>query len=649
MSKMIATRAIRGAHSLAKKAEGMYNKALKEKGPECEIGFPNTAYYLPFAYAMLGLKVTKLSDLDVVLKEIKSLLPPVPSEDLWLPYLGPTLDAGMAALFSEEIIEVLKYLMGPNPVDGIWLGFTDDAILREQGIKLVDGRMPGFAACVGGLPTNEEAVKLARQLQERNILVFMAASSDGKSMAEQLAEEGVDMGWDNYLVPYGKDISSAIYALNFAARSAMTFGGITPKGLNEARKILLYNRERVYAFVLAFGEVDDEKFATAAGAINFGFPTIADTDIDKILPSGICKYEHVVSPVKRDEIIGKAVEVRGLKIKVTKLPIPVPYGAGFEGERVRKGEFHVQFGGRFSTAFEYVTSKDLDEIEDGKNTLVGLDIDKFEEASSQPLGIIVKVAGRKMQKDFESVLERQLHRYLNYAMGIFHMGQRDQNWLRISKEAYKSGFRLGHFSKVIHAMIHQEYGAIIDKVQVELYTGQDEVDKYLEAAKKVFDERDERMAGMTDESVDTFYSCTICVPEGGNVTLADGSFDRIENVIECVADEKDLDILSLEGNHLSPKPVGELFINPAPSKLIDIQLSSGNSLQLTGNHKVLVDTKIGLDWIESRKLKEGDCVISLHNCNGSLSNGSESSGPIYLIDLLSDDAKVFDGEFLERL
>ena len=114
-------------------------------------------------------------------------------------------------------------------------------------------------------------------------------------MAEQLAEEGVEMSWDTYLVPYGRETSSTVHALNFAARAAMTFGGLTPGDLAKARQILLYNKERVFAFVLALGEVDDQKYATAAGAINFGFPVIADTDIPQILPSGICTYEHVVS------------------------------------------------------------------------------------------------------------------------------------------------------------------------------------------------------------------------------------------------------------------------------------------------------------------------------------------------------------------
>jgi acetyl-CoA synthase len=47
-------------------------------------------------------------------------------------------------------------------------------------------------------------------------------------------------------------------------------------------------------------------------------------------------------------------------------------------------------------------------------------------------------------------------------------------------------------------------------VQVKIYTKQEDVDKFLPQAKKTFDERDARISGMTDESVDTFYSCTLC-------------------------------------------------------------------------------------------------------------------------------------------
>ncbi len=82
------------------------------------------------------------------------------------------------------------------------------------------------------------------------------------------------------------------------------------------RKNLIYNKDRTYAFVLALGDVTDEWYANAAGAINWGFPTIADTPIPQVLPTGICTYEHVVSNISHDQIVEKAVEVRGLRCRL---------------------------------------------------------------------------------------------------------------------------------------------------------------------------------------------------------------------------------------------------------------------------------------------------------------------------------------------
>lgn len=510
MSKIIATRAIRGAHKIVDRAKNELAKAVEAKGKDFPVSFPDTNYSLPFAYAMLGIKAARIGDLIEIVDYAKSLLPPVPSENVWLPYLGPTLDAGMATLFSEEVIEVLKYALGPSPSQDYWVGFTNDAILREQGIKLVDGRMPGFAAIVGSTPTNEEAVRIIRELQERRILVFMSASANGKCIAEQLAEENVQMGWDTFLVPHGKDISATVYALNVAVRAAIMFGGITPKGIKEAKDILLYNKNRVHAFVLALGEVDDEKHANAAGAINFGFPAIADTDIDQILPTGICKYEHVVSPVSRDKMVQKAIEVRGLKITTEKIDIPVPHGPAFEGERVRKEQTGAEIGGKFSKAFEYLRMRKLEEVENGKIEVIGPEIDKFEDGAAVPFAMIIDVAGRKMQSDFESVLERRIHSYLSEAMGVMHTGQRNMIWTRVSKEARKAGLKFKHFGVIMHSKLLHDFPSIVDKVSVTIYTKEEDVLRLLPEALKAFDERDERLSGLTDESVDIFYSCKLC-------------------------------------------------------------------------------------------------------------------------------------------
>lgn len=507
MSKIIASSAISGAHKIVKQAEDILARAIEEKGADCPVGFPDTAYYLPVIHSMLGNKVEKLSDMHAVLDECHSMLPPVPSDDVWLPYLGGTLDSGMATLFAFEIIEACKYLIGPNPVDGIWLGAASDVIIRERGIEFVDGTAPGFAAIVGAAPNKEIAVKIARELQEKNLYVFMAGHTNGVTFSEQLVEAGVDIGWETRLVPFGKDISAAIYALGFANRAALSFGGVQA---GDYQRNLKYNKDRIFAFVIALGDVDEEKYAAAAGAISYGFPTIADTAIPQILPTGICTYEHVVSEVPHERIVEKALEVRGCKIKIAKVPIPVSYGAAFEGERIRKEQTHVEFGGNKTPAFEYVTTLPLEEVEDHKITVIGPDVDDVEPGSALPLAIWVEVAGRKMQSDFESILERQIHHLINGAEGVWHMGQRDIIWTRISKAAKEKGFTIRHYGEILHAKLLNEYPAIVDKVQVTLITDLAEVEKRLVEARRVYRERNLRVESLTDESVDTFYSCLLC-------------------------------------------------------------------------------------------------------------------------------------------
>ncbi|KPK74787.1 MAG: bifunctional acetyl-CoA decarbonylase/synthase complex subunit alpha/beta, partial [Phycisphaerae bacterium SM23_30] len=159
---------------------------------------------------------------------------------------------------------------------------------------------------------------------------------------------------------------------------------------------------------------------------------------------------------------------------------------------------------------EWFTMKDTSEVKDGQVEVIGPDIDSVAEGGNMPLAIVIEGAGRKMQADFEPVLERQVHTFFNEAQGIWHMGQRDIAWIRISKDAQKAGFKLEHFGLLLHAMYHEKYSSILDKVQVKIYTEEKEVLKLREKARQVYQYRDERMAGMIDEEIDTFYSCTLC-------------------------------------------------------------------------------------------------------------------------------------------
>jgi acetyl-CoA synthase len=522
----------------------MLNQALAEKGPDTSVSFPNTAYYLPVIFGMTGKEIDTLGQLPEILVHARKLLHPVPSERQWTPYLGETLDSGMATLIAAEIIEAIRYVYGlqPEPMPGFELaggtsftspdtesapeaaadghlnGAIDDIQLRSWGIQLVDGRMPGFAAIVGCAKSNEAAVQIVRELQRRNILCFLSGNVNGRSIIDQLNEEGVELGYDTYTVPFGTDTISAIYALGFATRSALTFGGL--KG-GQAREILHYNKDRVFAFVLALGEVDDLKYAAAAGAINFGFPVIADTVIPQILPTGITTYEHVVSLPwneidgaddleKAERLVQKCIEVRGVKVQVADVPVPVPYGSAFEGEVVRKTDMRIEFGGRNSRCFEYLRMAKLDEVTDGTIEVVGPDFSGVDEQGSMDMGIVIDVAGRQMEPDFEPVLERQIHYFVNGASGIQHIGQRDIAWIRVSTKAADVGFDLEDFGKILHARFHSDFGAIVDKVAITIYTDPDQIDERLSEARRTYDFRNKRLADLTDNAVDVFYSCTLC-------------------------------------------------------------------------------------------------------------------------------------------
>jgi acetyl-CoA synthase len=536
MSRYIATRAIRGANALVTEAELMLNKAIKEKGPDTPVSFPNTAYYIPVIGGMTGTQVEKLGQLEQVINHARGLLHPSPSESKWTPYLGETLDSGMATLLAAETIEVIRFIYGlqPEPMAGLTLagatqygdqngsghlnGPIDDIRLRAWGIQLVDGRMPGFAAIVGAAKSNEVAVKIVRELQRRNILCFLSGNVNGRSIIHQLMEEGVELGYDTYTVPFGTDTISAIYALGFATRSALTFGGLK---MGQAREILLYNRARVFAFVLALGEVDDLKYAAAAGAINYGFPVIADTVIPEILPTGVTTFEHVVSMPfeeidgkddleRAERLVQKCIEVRGVKLKLTEVPIPVPYGSAFEGEVVRRNDMRVEFGGKNAHCFEYLEMADLEDVVDGKVEVIGPDFSNIPPQGYMDMGIVAQVAGRQMQKDFEPVLERQFHYFVNGASGIQHIGQRDIAWIRISNAAADKGFSLEHFGKILHARFHADFGAIVDKVQVTIFTDPAKVEEWLGKARAAYDYRNKRLADLTDDKVEEFYSCTLC-------------------------------------------------------------------------------------------------------------------------------------------
>ncbi|MBW1711520.1 MAG: CO dehydrogenase/CO-methylating acetyl-CoA synthase complex subunit beta, partial [Deltaproteobacteria bacterium] len=175
MSKLVAFAAIQGGYNIVSKAEAKLNQALETYGGTQKLEFPNTGYYLPIIYSLLGIKVETLEDALEPMKFARSLLPPHLKGFNHLPYLGPLLDAGMAAIFAEEIVEAIRYVEDPDfyyvseecdPENGkLWLGAADDVVFRKRGVEFVDGTAPGFAAIVGAAPDIETAKKIAEEYQ----------------------------------------------------------------------------------------------------------------------------------------------------------------------------------------------------------------------------------------------------------------------------------------------------------------------------------------------------------------------------------------------------------------------------------------------------------------------------------------------------
>ncbi|HBQ63550.1 MAG TPA: CO dehydrogenase/CO-methylating acetyl-CoA synthase complex subunit beta, partial [Clostridiales bacterium] len=489
MSVNLYKQAYQGAVIATSYAEILLNQAIRQHGEETPVYYPDTAYKLPVITALSGEEVKILKDLVPILNRIRQ-------NNVRAEFsLDGAKANGEAAFYAAEIIEALRYINNANPHVDPWTGFLTDPVLRKFGIQLVDFTIPGVAVILGKAKDSKAAAALIKELQSKGMMLMLC-----NEIIEQLLEENVKLGIDYIAFPLG-NFTQAIHAVNFALRAGLAFGGIAP-GNKPAQ--LDYQRRRVRAFVLALGEQDDVRIAAEFGAIMLGFPVITDQPLEEEVPDW-----YVYQP-DYEKIVPFSLELRGIKLKIVDIPVPITIGPAFEGETIRKADAHVEFGGGRTTAFELVKMVGPDEIEDGRITVIGPEIDDVEEGGKLPLGILVKIYGRKMQEDFESVLERRIHYFINYGEGLWHVAQRDLCWVRISRDAKARGFKFRHFGEILIAKFKSEFPAIVDRVEVILMTDAAKVEENIREAREAYHRRDERLRGLTDESVEEFYSCTLC-------------------------------------------------------------------------------------------------------------------------------------------
>ena len=471
--------------------EGAIDAAIAQYGADKAVSFPNTAYCLPCYYGVTGVKVTNLAELKEALGVVKTLMTREKrTHDIFM--------SGVATALCAEFIEVLKYIDGAEPYAEPCYGHLGDATIRELGVPLVTGDIPGVAVILGAAPTAQEAADLVKSYQAQGILVTLVGD-----IIDQLAEVGMNTGANVRVIPLGKDVTSVIHVVSVAVRAALIFGNVAP---GDAASLMKYTFERVPAFVNAFAPLNDVIVACGAGAIALGFPVITNQREGVFeVPKSLIVQEDV------SKFNATSLEARDIKIKITKIDIPVAFASAFEGEIIRRGDMQVEFDGSRVDCFELVQTKELTEIEDHKIEVIGPDVDEWGVGEKHSIGYVVEVAGKNMQTDFESVIERQFHSYINCIEGVMHTGQRDMIRVRISKGAFDAGFRLKHIGEVLYAKIKNDYEAIVDKCQVKIYTIPEDCTKLRhELAIETFNRRDARLESLTDESVDVYYSCILC-------------------------------------------------------------------------------------------------------------------------------------------
>ena len=491
MCKLLIDRIFNGNDAVYGLTCQAVEEAIAQHGADKAVEFPHTAYCLPCYYAVTGVKVKTLGEMKEALGVIKSLMTREHQ-------LDDALMSGVATALCAEFIEVLKYLDGAEPYSEPYYGHLPDSIIRELGVPLVTGDIPGVAVIIGSAPTAQEGVDLVKSYQAQGILVTLVGG-----IIDQAQELGLKMGYNVRIVPLGKDITSVIHVVSVALRAALIFGNVTP---GDAAALIKYTSERVPAFVNAFKPIDDVILAACAGAIKLGFPVISNEDENITeVPGALIACPNVADFNK------VSLEARNIKIKITNIDIPVAFASAFEGEIIRRKDMQVEFDGSRVDCAELVQTRSMDEVEDHKITVVGPDVDEMELGSKNPIAYVVEVAGKRMQPDFEPVIERKFHNYINCIEGVYHTGQRDMQRIRIGKEAYNAGFRIRHIGEVLYTQVKNEFEAVVDKCQVTVYTDPAECTRIRhEVAIPVFDKRDARLENLTDETVDVYYSCILC-------------------------------------------------------------------------------------------------------------------------------------------
>jgi len=472
--------ALTGSKNAVEAAKAAVRWAIGEFGGSFGLTYPETGYGLPLLYAWKG--ITEIS-LDGALAFLDSLDIPSGKE------LSDGFTAGENAMYAAEMIESVLFLGGMSDE-----GFVPDRVLRELGLSLVDETIPGAVLFLGGTTGDPSLRGMIKDCQSKGMIILAAGN-----YPDMIKEAGIAAGLDRMLYLLGS-FTGTVHALNFAVRAALTFGGVQS---GDRERLKEYLSKRPKTVVIQTGPLSALDAALAFAALMHSAVIVSDQDIPQIPGAASVRKDHM-------DMVQTGIEERGIIVTLQPMDIPVGYGPAFEGELIRKPDTYAESGGNKSQSFELLVSRKEKDVSDGSVTLIGNEIDSFEKGSNIPFGIVVEVYGKDMQPDLEAVMERHIHHFINFAEGVWHAGQRNSNWIRISCRAKDAGMTFKDIGKILVHKTKEEFGNVVTRVQVTIITDQKALDVRLGGALKIYEARDERMKGLKDNIVDTFYTCTMC-------------------------------------------------------------------------------------------------------------------------------------------
>ncbi|MBR3974104.1 MAG: CO dehydrogenase/CO-methylating acetyl-CoA synthase complex subunit beta, partial [Oscillospiraceae bacterium] len=323
------------------------DEAIAANGEGCAVSFPATAYNLPCYYGITGKKINTLGELKAALEnDIKPMMTRNKR-------LQDAFDSGVASALCAEFLEVLKYLNGAEPYAEPEMGHLTDSFVRNLGVPLVTGDIPGVAVIIGGAEDPAETVALAKEYQAQGILVTLTGDA-----IKHCHEAGMKLGEGVRVVPLGYEMQSVIHVVSVAVRAALIFGNIQP---GDYKNLYKYTMDRVRAFVNAYKPLSDEIVSYGAGAICLGFPVISnETENMFRVPKSL------IQQLDTTKWNATSLEARDIKLKITKIDIPVSFATAFEGEIIRRGDMQVEVDGSRVDCFELVQTKEAADIEDHK-------------------------------------------------------------------------------------------------------------------------------------------------------------------------------------------------------------------------------------------------------------------------------------------